>query len=220
MDPYRFTHRLLHLAEGHGLRVFDRTMALGYKATRSQVTVETDRRAKIACKRVFFATGYETRDILPKKTVKLKSTYAFISEPLAALEWWKDRAVIWGTGDPYLYMRTTGDNRVIVGGEDDAVLNPAPRRPVAGKNASPFASLREAFPASADRTRRRVGRRVWQHEGRAWLHWQPSVVSPLVFCTGIRRQWNYLERDCLPDAHRSFSGAKPNRDEKIFRFNR
>jgi glycine/D-amino acid oxidase-like deaminating enzyme len=28
-----------------------------------------------------------------------------------------------GTGDPYPYMRTTGDNRVIVGGEDDGVLS-------------------------------------------------------------------------------------------------
>jgi glycine/D-amino acid oxidase-like deaminating enzyme len=127
IDPYRFTHRLLRLARGHGLRVFDRTAALDYKTTGSQVTVQTDRGRKIGCRQVFFASGYETRDILPKRVVKLKSTYAFISEPVADLQWWKDRAVIWGTGDPYLYMRTTSDNRVIVGGEDDTVLNPERR---------------------------------------------------------------------------------------------
>ncbi len=83
------------------------------------VAVVTDRKVRINCRRVFFATGYETRDILPPGIVTLKSTYAFISEPLPDLRWWPNRALIWGTGDPYLYMRTTSDNRVIVGGRDD-----------------------------------------------------------------------------------------------------
>jgi glycine/D-amino acid oxidase-like deaminating enzyme len=123
VDPYRFTHRLLRLASRRGLRVFDRTAALRYESAKQHVTVFTDRLKRIKCKAVFFATGYETRDILPKNLVKFKSTYAFISEPLANLGWWKDRALIWGTGDPYPYMRTTSDNRVIVGGEDDKTLD-------------------------------------------------------------------------------------------------
>jgi glycine/D-amino acid oxidase-like deaminating enzyme len=127
VDPYRLTHRLLHLAHNRGLRVFDRTASVRYKTAKDHVTVVTDRKTTITCRRVFFATGYESREILPKKIVKLKSTYAFISEPMADLKWWKDRALIWGTGDPYLYMRTTSDDRVIVGGEDDGVLDPARR---------------------------------------------------------------------------------------------
>ena len=74
-----------------------------------------------------FRYGLRNSGYLPKHLVKFKSTYAFISEPLANLEWWKDRALIWGTGDPYPYMRTASDNRVIVGGEDDNVLDPKRR---------------------------------------------------------------------------------------------
>jgi len=127
VDPYRLTHRLLRLAGLRGLRIFDRTAALRYKHSRLQLSVDTDRGPKVKCRAVFFATGYETRDILPEKVVTFMSTYALASEPLTDLDWWKDRSLIWGTGDPYLYMRTTRDNRVIVGGEDDKVLNPERR---------------------------------------------------------------------------------------------
>ncbi len=127
VDPYRLTHRLLRLACARGLRVFDRTAIMRYENSSNHVTAITDRGSKVTCKAVFFATGYETRDILPKDLIQFKSTYAFVSEPLADLKWWNERAVIWGTGDPYLYMRTTSDNRIIVGGEDDRVLNPQRR---------------------------------------------------------------------------------------------
>lgn len=127
VDPYLFTHKLLTASMRKGLRVFDRTSALTYTNTRNGVIVKTDRRFSIQCKAVFFATGYETQQFLPQKVVKLKSTYAFVSEPLVDLSWWKDRILIWETGNPYLYMRTTNDNRVLVGGEDDSVRNPQKR---------------------------------------------------------------------------------------------
>jgi glycine/D-amino acid oxidase-like deaminating enzyme len=127
VDPYRFTHRLLHLAHRRGLGIYDRTAATHNKPRRGKVTVFTDRKVRIVCRKVFFATGYESRGILPSGIVTLKSTYAFISEPLPDLGWWTRRALIWGTGDPYLYARTTSDNRIIVGGEDDNVLDPRRR---------------------------------------------------------------------------------------------
>src|SRR5690606_7132865 len=37
---------------------------------------------------------------------------------------WHKRALIWETKDPYLYMRTTDDNRIIVGGEDIPYSSP------------------------------------------------------------------------------------------------
>jgi glycine/D-amino acid oxidase-like deaminating enzyme len=127
VDPYRLTHRLLRLASLRGLSVFDRTVAVRYDHSRGQVTVTTDRGPKVKCSAVFFATGYETSDILPERIVTFKTTYAFASEPLSDLRWWNGRSLIWGTGNPYLYMRTTRDKRVVVGGEDDGVLNPRRR---------------------------------------------------------------------------------------------
>jgi glycine/D-amino acid oxidase-like deaminating enzyme len=145
VDPYRLTHRLLQLASSNGLRVFDRTAGSGYAHSRSHVTVKTDRGPKVKCRAVFFATGYETIDFLPARIVNFKSTYAFASEPLPDLHWWKDRSLIWGIGDPYPYMRTSRDNRVIVGGEDDGVLNPQRRDRQIGRKTIALARRFNAF---------------------------------------------------------------------------
>ena len=32
---------------------------------------------------------------------------------------WPDRQIVWEASDPYLYLRTTADNRIIAGGEDE-----------------------------------------------------------------------------------------------------
>ena len=148
VDPYRLTHHLLQRASKRGLEVFDRTAAHRYLHTRTGVTVHTDRGPKIRCRTLFFATGYETKDILSGKIVTIKSTYAFISEPFPSLDWWKNRSLIWGTGDVYSYMRTTSDKRVLVGGADDTVLNSARRdRQIAAKTAQLLRCFHDVFPA-------------------------------------------------------------------------
>jgi glycine/D-amino acid oxidase-like deaminating enzyme len=127
VDPFRLTQRLMRLAVKNGARVFGRTTALRYEDHRRGVTVHTDRNTRIQCRRIFFATGYETRDILPPGLVNLKSTYAFVSTPVADLSFWKDRTLLWSMGDPYFYLRTTSDKRILVGGEDDGILDPVRR---------------------------------------------------------------------------------------------
>jgi glycine/D-amino acid oxidase-like deaminating enzyme len=146
VDPYRLTHRLLHRASTRGLRIFDRTAALSYTHSRTGVTAQTDRNRAIQSRKIFFATGYETQEILPKKLVTFKSTYAFVSEPVAP-DFWKDRALIWDTGDPYSYMRTTSDNRVLVGGGDDSVLDPSKRdRQIEAKTKKLLHRFHQLFP--------------------------------------------------------------------------
>jgi glycine/D-amino acid oxidase-like deaminating enzyme len=220
MDPYRFTHRLLRLAQGGGLRVFDRTTALDYKTTGRRVIVETDRGRRIRCRRVFFASGYETMDILPKSVVELKSTYAFISEPIADLQWWKDRAVIWGTGDPYLYMRTTSDNRVIVGGEDDAVLNPARRdHQLPRKIRRLVRGFGKLFPkVEVEPAFAWAGIFGGTKDGLGYIGAHPSFPEAY-FALGFGGNgitYSEIASRILTDL---FLG-RPNRDERIFRFDR
>lgn len=147
VDPYLLTHRLFRLASAAGARIFDRTTALHYENTRIGVTVATDRGSKIRCKAVFFASGYETSEILPKNIVTFQSTYAFVSEPVEDLTWWKDRTLIWSTGNPYLYMRTTNDHRILVGGEDDNILQAERRdRRIAKKTRTLARRFNSVFP--------------------------------------------------------------------------
>ncbi|MGV3662306.1 MAG: NAD(P)/FAD-dependent oxidoreductase [Prosthecobacter sp.] len=126
VDPYHLAHELLVQAQSMGLRVHDRTTVEDYDLTRRGVTARTDRGATVKAKHVVFATGYEAREFLDRKIVDLRSTYALISEPLPAPVW-HEECLIWEHADPYLYMRTTADHRVIIGGEDEPFHNPTER---------------------------------------------------------------------------------------------
>jgi glycine/D-amino acid oxidase-like deaminating enzyme len=42
-----------------------------------------------------------------------------ITEPIADLSGWREQYQIWETARPYLYLRSTKDGRMIVGGEDE-----------------------------------------------------------------------------------------------------
>ena len=130
-----------------GAQVYDRTTSIGYSHSKRGITVATDSGWTIKSKAIVFASGYETREFLPKNIVRFKSTYALISEPLDDLSWWKDRSLIWGTGDPYVYMRTTRDGRVLVGGKDDNVLKPQNRdRQIGKKSDELIHSFHTVFP--------------------------------------------------------------------------
>lgn len=123
VDPYRLTHKLLRRAQAGGARIFDRTDISRFVHTRRSVVAHTGRKSKINARRVFFATGYESREVLKEKIVKISSTYALVSEPMANLDWWRDRTLLWESGNAYLYARTTDDGRIILGGADDEVQN-------------------------------------------------------------------------------------------------
>ncbi len=127
-DPYRLTHQLLDFCVSRGgCRVFDRTGVLGYELSRTGIRAATARGVSVRARAVFFATGYETKPILPGGLVKLSSTYALVTEPVPDLDWWRGRSLLWETGKAYLYSRTTSDRRILVGGEDDDTLDPARR---------------------------------------------------------------------------------------------
>jgi glycine/D-amino acid oxidase-like deaminating enzyme len=73
---------------------------------------------RISGQRVVFATGYESQQYLKQNVGALKSTFALISEPCDSFEGWPDRSLIWESARSYFYLRTTSDERAIIGDED------------------------------------------------------------------------------------------------------
>jgi len=147
MDCYRLTHTLLWQAKREGARIFDQTTVEEYDANPIEVRLKTDHGYTIRAKHVVFATGYEAQDFVPRKVVKLKSTYALASEPLTKFPGWWKRCLIWETSRPYLYLRTTSDHRALVGGEDDAFRDPERRdRRVATKTKRLEKKFHAMFP--------------------------------------------------------------------------
>jgi glycine/D-amino acid oxidase-like deaminating enzyme len=148
VDAYAFAHALLRDACYRGLRVFDRTTVSKIDAASDGVTLETADGRIVRARHVVFATGYEAHEFLKKKVARLISTYAMVSEPLASMQGWgEDRCLIWEHARPYLYLRSTDDDRVIIGGEDEDFRDPERRdRLIPRKVARLTKRFRELFP--------------------------------------------------------------------------
>jgi glycine/D-amino acid oxidase-like deaminating enzyme len=82
--------------------------------------------------------------------LKLKSSYALVSQPLHGFPGWNDRSVIWESARPYFYLRTTADNRILIGGADDEILDGDKRdRLIPRKTGILLNKLRQMFPEIA-----------------------------------------------------------------------
>lgn len=73
------------------------------------------------------AAGYEGLEFKSEKNAVLTSSYNVVTNPLDDFGNWYKRTLIWETVRPYLYARTTQDNRIIIGGLDDNTTDPEDR---------------------------------------------------------------------------------------------
>jgi len=128
INAYSFTHALHQQSIKKGVKIFDRTPIINIQHSKNNVTLTTENGNTIVANKLIYATGYEAVHFIKKKIVKLHSTYATISEQAnSKTKFWKDDVLIWNTADPYLYMRTTTDNRILIGGRDEEFFNPIRR---------------------------------------------------------------------------------------------
>ncbi|QEE49993.1 FAD-binding oxidoreductase [Flavobacterium alkalisoli] len=147
-NAYMLTHCLLQQkGKNKSLEIYDRTPVTDIKHTKNGVVLTTESGHTLKAKKLVYATGYEVVDFIDKDIVKLLSTYAVVSEQYNERQFWKDEVLIWNTADPYLYIRTTSDNRVLVGGRDEDFSNPAKRDKLISKKTKQLTNdVNKLFP--------------------------------------------------------------------------
>lgn len=123
LDAFCLTHDLLHYNSEKGLKVFDKTELKKVKYEKDGIRATMDTGSALKVGKIIYCTGYETQSMLPDKVVNLKSTYAMISESAGQYAESCQNTLFWNTDSPYLYMRTTSDGRLLVGGEDEDFKN-------------------------------------------------------------------------------------------------
>ncbi len=117
--PLRLTHALLAAGLRDGLEIYDRTGVARYQSDRKGVLLETADGWRIRAGKAVFATGCNVPPFFPRRAIRLNSSFVVATSPLAGFDGWGDEhPLVWETARPYLYARTTVDNRAIIGGAD------------------------------------------------------------------------------------------------------
>jgi len=109
-----------------GLEVYSHTDIVKVKSGKKTITLTTQRKHTIKANKMVCSPGFESAFFIKEQVMSLNSTYVFVSRPVLS-KLWPETCLIWETARPYQYIRTTADNRVIVGGEDEEFTTAANR---------------------------------------------------------------------------------------------
>ncbi len=120
VDAYKLAHELIKMNTKRGLQVFDQTCLEKFELDKKIPTITTTNGNNITCGKIIFCSGYETTGMLKENIARLFYTYASVSEQNIQLPKKLHDILVWDTNDPYLYMRTTDDGRLLIGGEDSS----------------------------------------------------------------------------------------------------
>jgi glycine/D-amino acid oxidase-like deaminating enzyme len=118
VDPRKLTAGLLETARARKARLYTPVEVSEIATGPGEVVAETKEGPRITANQIVLATGYELLDIVPSSNHAVVSTYALATKPQKSALW-PSAAFVWEASDPYLYMRSTRDGRVICGGEDE-----------------------------------------------------------------------------------------------------
>lgn len=144
VEPTRLTLGFLDYARERGARVIYPCDVVALTPDNDGLRVSLADGRTLSAGEVIFAGGYERAPLFLPPAFGLLSTFVMATAPLAD-PLWRERAMIWEASDPYLYIRTCMEGRVIAGGEDVGTTDPSKRNALIGQKAGTIAAKTAAL---------------------------------------------------------------------------
>jgi glycine/D-amino acid oxidase-like deaminating enzyme len=120
IDPVRFTRGLLAGCERHGVEIRSRSPVMAIETSTEDggegLRVVLESGLALQARDVVVCAGYESLRFLDDGIAQMHNTFALVTEPMASHA--TALPLIWESARPYLYMRSTADGRLMVGGAD------------------------------------------------------------------------------------------------------
>jgi glycine/D-amino acid oxidase-like deaminating enzyme len=117
VDPVKLTAAIWRTFLKRGGVMASNLEVTDVDSSRSKVRLTLADGTRLVTKHAVFCTGYELLKGIKPKDFKIISTWVLATKQQPS-KLWPDRSLMWEAADPYLYLRTTRDGRIIVGGED------------------------------------------------------------------------------------------------------
>lgn len=159
IDPRKVTIALLNAATKKNATIFCPVDIVDISAKPRGVIATASNGRQIRCRHLVFATGYELPKRIPAKGHRIVSTWAIATVPQHR-RLWPEQCMIWEASDPYLYLRTTPDGRIVCGGEDEEFSDEAARDAL--------------LPRKTEALRRKLGRLIPGADTTAAFAWTGS----------------------------------------------
>jgi len=148
-DPVKLVAGLWNKFRKCGGRIIKSFDVADVDETRSLVrAVATDGRTIIA-RHAVLCTGYEFPASARPKHQRIISTWAIATRPQPD-RLWPGRHLIWEASDPYLYLRTTSDGRIVAGGADEDFSDEEKRDSLIGEKTGTIAKLAKRLLPNVD----------------------------------------------------------------------
>jgi len=126
VDPFRLTRGLFAGCIRHGVQLFARTKVTQIEEQGERLKLQTTGGHAVTASHVVVCAGYESLDFLPAGFADVHNTFALVTEPLARSDL-PTLPLMWESARPYVYLRSTADSRLIIGGADVPFKNAGAR---------------------------------------------------------------------------------------------
>ncbi|WP_424767950.1 NAD(P)/FAD-dependent oxidoreductase [Paenibacillus sp. sgz302251] len=149
VNPYQFVNALADAAVDAGLGIYEQTDVASHDTLPNGLhRLRTADGYEIEAEQVVYAVGYEPEELRGQLIkAELNRSFAMVTGVQQNLSSWYQNYLIWETARPYLYMRTTIDNRVVIGGLDEEEEQPVHNEHVREKRIYKLlAQLQALFP--------------------------------------------------------------------------
>lgn len=217
VDPVRLTQGLLRVAMLEGVKLHTPVEIRDVIATAHGVVLDTGKHF-IEARHAVFCTGYEQLKGVPQRGTKITSSWALASRPHAKLPSWLRSTLVWEAATPYLYMRTSPDGRLIVGGEDEDIDLPSYRaRSLPRKTARLVAKAKALIPGlDFTVSRQWTGAFGESEDGLPIIDRVPDMPNCFVVMGfgGNGTIYSVIASDIVPTLLR----GRPDKDAELFRF--
>lgn len=129
VNPLQFVQGVSAAAAKAGLQIYEHTDIVKHEQTaEGRQLLRTSDGWEIEAEHVIFAIGYEPEELRGRlvKTAINRSFAAVtgVQDDAKLRANWTGQCLIWETARPYLYLRTTVDGRIVVGGLDEMTEAP------------------------------------------------------------------------------------------------
>ncbi|UVC09752.1 FAD-binding oxidoreductase [Rhizobium sp. TH2] len=118
-NPAQMTAEFLRQAVRGGAELVCGPEVMDISSKSGEVELVLSSGETLRCGNAVFCTGYEFLDSVARADHSIISTWAIATRANAPRPEWLDDCLVWEAADPYLYMRTTSDGRIVAGGEDE-----------------------------------------------------------------------------------------------------